>query len=140
MKKILLLFGVAAFTSVSAQQNDFFDIEKHLQKKSKEKQSKKFPALSFPKTRNFSFPKLNQENFPVYTFSGSNNYTLLPNGNKVYTLSQDNMPCIVPDMKEWNIMPNLAYHRLSHPFNWLNKNEPGQIPNAWTKPPVLIPE
>jgi hypothetical protein len=135
MKKIFLFFGVAAFTSASAQQNDFFDVDKHLQKK-----NKKLPVLSIPKTWNFSFPEFIQENFSVYPFNGSNNYTVLPHGNKIYSLSQDHMPCIVPDMKEWGIMPNLAYYHLSHPYNWHNKKEFGQIPNAWTKPPVLIPE
>lgn len=33
MKKIFLLFGIAAFSAASAQQKDVFDIHKHLQKK-----------------------------------------------------------------------------------------------------------
>jgi hypothetical protein len=32
---------------------------------------------------------------------------VLSNGNKVYLLPQDNMPCIVPDMKQFN-MPVVA--------------------------------
>jgi len=30
MKKVFLLFGIAAFSSASAQQKDLFDIQKHL--------------------------------------------------------------------------------------------------------------
>ena len=33
MKKIFLFFGVTVFAFASAQQNDFFDVDKHLRKK-----------------------------------------------------------------------------------------------------------
>jgi len=28
---------------------------------------------------------------------------ILPNGNKLYLLAQDNMPCVVPDMSQFNM-------------------------------------
>ncbi len=42
MKKIFLLFGVAAFSSASAQQKNLLDIQKHLDKMVK---NKKFPGV-----------------------------------------------------------------------------------------------
>jgi hypothetical protein len=58
---------------------------------------------------------------PGFSITISGNTYNLPNGNKVITLSQDNMPCVVPDMKRFNMpvfkvevpttMPNAAINR-----------------------------
>ena len=84
--------------------------------------------------------KLTQEELIIHPRIQINNYTLLPNGNKILSLAPDNMPCIVPDMAQWNTMPNPAFHSLSHHRLLHDNYSIRQIPNAWTKPPVLIPE
>jgi hypothetical protein len=40
-----------------------------------------------------------------YTYLGNNIIDILPNNTKIYSLPQDNMPCIVPDLTQFN-MPN----------------------------------
>jgi hypothetical protein len=50
--------------------------------------------------------------------------TTLPNGNKVYALPQDNMPCIVPNIQY--TMPNGSGNQM------LNQSQPGAIPNPGT--------
>ena len=52
----------------------------------------------------------------------------LENGSKVYSLPQDNMPCLVPEMSQFN-MPNLAKGKK------VNGMPPGIIP-----PYKIIPE
>lgn len=103
MKKVFLIAGILAFAVVSAQQNEFFDIQKHLQEKSKKERKQKEQSLLLS-NRGFRI-KNNVEYFSgpnQYTIN-SNQYTLLPNGNKVYTLPLDHMPCIVPDMHQFNM-------------------------------------
>lgn len=41
MKKLLFLLSICSFTAASAQQNDLFDIQKHLLKKSTEENNVK---------------------------------------------------------------------------------------------------
>lgn len=48
---------------------------------------------------------------------------ILPNGNKVISLPQDNMPCIIPDMTQFNT-PNMAV-----PVYPYKQKGPGAIPN-----------
>ena len=47
-------------------------------------------------------------------------YTL-SNGNKVYSLPQDNMPCVVPDMSQYNTMamvtPEKNQYNMPNPAN-----------------------
>lgn len=113
MKKIFFFVSILGFSFVSAQQKGIFDIQKHLQQKFKQEQDQKQKehALSFLK-RNQLF--LQWPSPPQARLSH-----ILANGNKVYLLPQDNMPCIVPDMGQFN-MPNLAK----------GKRIPGKMPNA----------
>lgn len=122
MKKTIILTVALTGLSVyaSAQQKDFFDIQKYLQHKSKSKKEiiKKIDRNSF--IGSFSVA-------PAQTplNSGSISHSL-PNGDKVVLLSIDNMPCVVTDMKK--------FQRFSFPENnssivFLN-NTIGRIPNA----------
>ncbi len=66
---------------------------------------------------NFSSMGTN-EPFPLAKFSHT-----LPNGNKIYLLPQDNMPCVVPGMEEFN-MPVVKAEIL--PYNIPNPAYPPQ--------------
>lgn len=96
MKKLFLLIGIGAFTGVSAQQKDIFDIQGHLQKKLKQ-ESKIASALP------------QQKVMPTLPFCGNRNKLshILPNGDKVVMLPIDNMPCVQPDMKQFTVTPSL---------------------------------
>ena len=124
MKKVFLLFGIAAFSSASAQQNDLFDIQKHLQKKNVEdKKSVEKNNITLPLNR----PKTYSN---IYLGNKPENYYTLPNGDKVVTISGYNMPCVQPDMLQFQTMPNIANNS---PFNFNyspNRIQPGQIPNG----------
>ena len=129
MKKVFLLFGIAAFTTASAQQNDLFDIQKHLQKKSvdynKLIENKKID-LAFSKPFIYNPPQVNNNPVDSYT---------LPNGDKVVISTLDNMPCVQPDMQQFQRMPNLGYEGQ---FNFSPQRVfPGQIPNG-SKPYSMI--
>lgn len=126
MKKIFTIANILAFSFASAQQNDVFDIQKHLQQKIKDEISQKQkeqllsilrPKISF---KTFSIPA------PQAKFLMS-----LSNGNKVYALPPDNMPCIVPDMSQFN-KADLAGPDLKQKSFLLNRNLPGKIPNPAT--------
>jgi len=123
MKKIFLLFGVAAFSSVSAQQNDFFDINKHIQKKRTESKKAAEKKLILPSIKPF-------QHYNTYSTNKATLPYLLQNGDKVVTLGQDNMPCIVPDMRQFQNMPNMA-NKEQFNFNYSpQKVLPFQIPNG----------
>ena len=126
MKKVFLLFGIAAFSAASAQEKDLFDIQKHLQMKQAEDKKNNTIKLVPPflrtvaPTSNFYMP-----NKPELTYT-------LENGDKVITLGQDNMPCIVPDMSFFKSMPNSGYAGNYYPNNLftIRQRELGQIPNG----------
>ena len=129
MKKAFLFFGIAAFTSASAQQNDLFDIQQHLLKKSvdynKLNENKKID-LAFSKPFIYYPPQINNNPADSYTLS---------NGDKVVISRLDNMPCVQPDMQQFQRMPNIAYQEK---FNFSTQQLlPGQIPNG-SKPFSLI--
>jgi len=119
MKMIFLLLGVAGFTAASAQDKDLFDIQKHLQKKQGEN-NKILEKRNFPKPPSKIAP---------FTRLRARHSHILPNGDKLMLLTQDNMPCIVPDMKQF-LMPNI-----SNPEDYFRSlplitKRPGSIPNA----------
>ncbi len=122
MKKVFLLFGIAAFSSASAQQQDLFDIQKHLQKiqvENKKADKKNSLVLQFNKP----FPPVS-----LYTRNTSIDSYNLPNGDRVVISSLDHMPCIQPDMSQFQTMPNVIYDK---PFNFSpQKPLPGQVPNG----------
>lgn len=115
MKKIFLVFGIASFSSASAQQKDVFDIERHLQKLTTEK---KKPEVSLQRQPVFEFRQL-----PPILLS------TLPNGDRVMTLPGYNMPCVVPGNTYLYSTPNLT--ATSQPLlpGTYKGNHPGAIPN-----------
>lgn len=92
MKYLLLVAGIFIFGSVAAQNDEIYYLQKHI-KKSQQKKTNSLlkhqsPVVLAPQLNNYSEKDL------TYT---------LPNGNKVITLSQDNMPCVGPDMTQFNM-------------------------------------
>ena len=62
--------------------------------------------------------------------TGAANPMMLANGNKVYALPQDKMPCIVPDVV--NNMPNAFQRSLAN-------IDLGKIPNLAPEPKPIFP-
>ena len=121
MKKVFLLFGIAAFSSASAQQKDVFDIQKHLDKMVKDKK------ISGGIFNPFNKPA------PVTNYGYSpNNQKLshiLPGGDKVFLLSQDNMLCVIP-RETLSIMPNISDPDKYFESPLFRNDTPGSIPNV----------
>jgi hypothetical protein len=132
MKKVFLLVGIATFSAASAQQNDLFDIQKHLQKKQAEGKNigEKMKLLLHP------FKKANLYN--TYTTNNPTFSHTTPNGDKIITLGQDNMPCVVPDMSLFQAMPNTGYDKNFLNNLWLSTRQPGQIPNGSSPLKMLV--
>jgi hypothetical protein len=91
--------------------------------KEKEKAEKNHPL----RTRSCYWGRLNRKPQSKYI-----NGFILPNGDKVITLSIDNMPCVVPDMNLFKTMPNPVYNWNSYGNSLidLRQRQPGQIPNG----------
>jgi len=123
MKKILFIISILAFWFACAQQNDFLDIQKQIEKRIKDDKKQKEKQ----QLRDFRLISFHQQ------FSQAKLLQVLPNGNKIYSLPLDNMPCIVPDMSQFNT-PNLADRSLT-----LKSNIPGRIPNP-VIPYRIIPQ
>jgi hypothetical protein len=100
MKQVFLIAVVLSFSAVVAQTPD--NIQDWL---------KKFK------------PKSSVLKSPL-PFTSAEVYFALPKGNRMYALPQDNMPCIVPDMHQFN-MP-VAKGKTVFP---LSPSSPGAIPN-----------
>lgn len=92
MKRIFFVIAIGAFSFASAQNNrDSFWL-KTLPVKPK-------INSQLPETYRFHFtPQLLDQSKLLHT---------LPNGNKVYALPMDNMPCVVPDMSQHNTTPTI---------------------------------
>lgn len=104
MKLILLSVSVSLFGIASAQ-----DTKPPMLKKVN------------PYTNKNAVPsKPSIQNTPVYN---AKPLLVLPNGNRVVALPQDNMPCIVPNMNQFS-MPNTA-----PPLYPQKQKGPGTIPN-----------
>lgn len=123
MKKVFLLFGIAAFSSAAAQEKNLFDIQKHLQKKQAEArkitQEKKYVLPPFKKFQPAD-PFINRLHNQSYT---------LPNGD-VVLYGIGSMPCIKPDMSQFQTMPDIAN---SQPYSYkfyTKRIQPGQILNG----------
>ena len=102
MKSIFLLFAVATFSFASAQTDTFW--------------VKPIP----PKVKDYSskLPQTYLVNPPQNLISNSRLLNALPNGNKVYALPQDNMPCIVPDMSQYTtpvLKPDVPLYTIPNP-------------------------
>ncbi|HKZ67739.1 MAG TPA: hypothetical protein VJ111_15340 [Chitinophagaceae bacterium] len=83
MKYLFLLATVTVFSSVSAQNDEVFYLQKQIKKKLEKR------VTGFPNYQS-SIPVQPQKDLAY----------ILPGGNKVSTLPQDNMPCIIPDMSQ----------------------------------------
>jgi hypothetical protein len=95
MKYLFFISGVLIAGIAAAQNDDTYYLEKQL----KHKNAKK----------NVVLPQYRSPN-PQTDIAYS-----LPNGNKVTSLQQDNMPCIVPDMSRFNmpcIKPEKQYYNM----------------------------
>lgn len=115
MKVLFSLLSVCAFSFASAQSNDLFDVNQHLKKineKSKVESEKQIIRNPFSINIDTSF--------------------YLPNGDKVVTLQGYNMPCVVPDMSQFQSMPVAGKSFV------LKRNEYGAIPNPSN--PIQIEE
>jgi hypothetical protein len=98
MKKVFVIMAFVAYVDASAQDNQTPLVK---------------PVPPKPKTNAVEAPR-----FYVFT-PGQPQLAVkghlvntLPNGNKVYALAQDNMPCVVPDITQYNmpvIKPRVEY-------------------------------
>lgn len=121
MKMTFFLFGLLGCYAANAQQKDIFDVQDHLEKKSKGKKEVYVKPLFNKKISANLFTGNNYNDF--FPFS-------LSNGDKVISLPIDNMPCIIPDMKRFKIMPNISTDRNNKlPEISPNDHFPGKIPN-----------
>ena len=120
MKKITLIVGLLGCYAASAQESDFFNDQLKLRRQ-KEKQPHGY-QLPAPQDQPAIAPPALFQPGPGITAPGRF-LRQLPNGNKVYALSQDNMPCIVPEMNR-QVMPNRAGNGLRY-----RRPEAGAIPN-----------
>lgn len=105
MKKMLLAMALFGVYSASAQDNDFFDTQMKLRKQKEEKKKPRFFPLPAPSIRQSPVPEILSITTPAISPHGRLTGQLA-DGSKVYALPQDNMPCIVPDMDRFTIMPN----------------------------------
>ncbi len=113
MKKVFLLFGIAAFTGASAQNNDPFDINKHLEKKGNLTNRKGFITQNLKQTSKVEINGL----VPVFS---------LANGDKVLSSPKYNMPVVTPGNSFFYTMPTFfipSYRDSLSKF-------PGRMPNA----------
>jgi hypothetical protein len=126
MKQIFFLAGIVAFSFAYGQQQFIIP---------KDQLGKKFNYLNLQKPKTDSFPFLSHflNQYPQATLM-----QVLPNRNKLYSLPLDHMPCIVPDMSQFN-KNDLASSNFNFNFLIQERNLPGKIPNAIT-PYRIIPE
>jgi len=131
MKKYFLIACLTAFSFAAAQQNDFFDIQKHLQEKSAKKRLQKLSEKYFPPNPETLIDKF-RTGLPEDSHSQAKLSFILPDGDKVYSLPMDHMPCIVSDKKNYaDNMPTLRdkIKFYSYPDKNTSAPPPGAIPN-----------
>ncbi|MEI9945363.1 MAG: hypothetical protein WDN26_14245 [Chitinophagaceae bacterium] len=95
MKFILFTIAIATFSFASAQENKYPNL---LQKK-KSTYSELMKQNWKPETNTTALIELPPITIPEQL---RQNYYTLPNGNRIYALAQDHMPCIVPDISQYN--------------------------------------
>jgi hypothetical protein len=128
MKYLLVIAGMLSVGTVIAQNPN---ITQDRLKKFKSN----VPVLKAPLLK----PFISSDPYSVQkAFASTDAYVVLANGNKMYRLSQDNMPCIVPDIMQYS-MPNLADKKINPQFYFDPYGIPNPaLPNA-TKP-VIPPD
>jgi len=103
MKKLFLIMGIAGFTFAAAQDNGVPRI-------------KVIPPK--PKNNISTTPKTYLVTPPAQLLADAKLLNTLPNGNKVYALPQDNMPCVVPGMSQFNmptVKPDIPEYTIPNP-------------------------
>lgn len=122
MKKILLIAAVIAFSFASAQGPNY----------------RILPPK--PETNTFRIPGITIDPSKRLLAEARSSW-LLPNGNMAFRLSQDNMPCIVPDMSQYNmpvVKPQVLYNIPNPAFP--QKNQWQVVPQAETISPEKLQE
>ena len=122
MKTLFLLSGLITFSFASGQNNDLFDVNQHLKKLNSDKKAKLEKQNLFKPFNDYS---------GLFGTKKTKSFFLL-NGDKVITLPQYNMPCVVPAMKKFQSMPNAG-----NSFD-IKRNKYGAIPNPSS--PLYIEE
>ena len=117
MKHYFLATSLLLSSSLFAQQNELVNIDSLIKKRIDDqiKQKLHLPVLK-AEIDNYTF------SVPVKTGQPSLLASPLPNGEYLLLLPADHMPCVVPDMRQFQTMPvkgNLTEL----------KNNPGMIPN-----------
>ncbi|MBI5371819.1 MAG: hypothetical protein HZA79_07315 [Sphingobacteriales bacterium] len=120
MKKVFLLFGLAGGYGLAAQQADLTDLGEKIRQRIAKETEVKF-QLDFWKNRALTAPA-NGYGSPQ-NFKGKPVFTL-PNQDQVWVLPTDRMPCVVPDMTAFQVMPVAG--KLSGTGN---PEQAGRIPN-----------
>lgn len=103
MKKILLIASIFSFGFAAAQEPYVIDADKFLQNHKQ--------VSPFKQDANPDLQTLLKDYYSRMKSVAQPKFYTLPNGNRVYTLPQDNMPCIVSYSGNYN-MPNPAPHDL----------------------------
>ncbi len=116
MKRIFFLISIAASSVAVAQQQDIFDIQKHLQKKHQ---------LSKVNELKNNFTPLQRLAVSCVMPSQNLSYTL-DNGDKVM-YGTGTMPCVKPGKQQMHNMPGPV---TADQLLDLSTPAPGQIPNA----------
>jgi hypothetical protein len=119
MKKIFFfLLSSFSFCFLHAQEKvSLFDPKNYLEQKT----ATTNPVYEWSLKNKVTDEEFKKLLLPRFNITISGNTYNLPNGNKVIILPQDNMPCVVPDMKQFNMpllkpevpatMPNAAINR-----------------------------
>ena len=122
MQKLIVFLMSVSFVTVSAQQPKY-DFKKYLENNKPSVFQKKDPNSQKPYK---SF--IEQLNSRIAIVAQGKYLHSLSNGNKIYALPQDNMLCIVPDMRHFN-MPNAG-----------KGIRPSGMPPGIFKPYKIIPD
>lgn len=116
MRKIFFLLFITVSAAASAQQQDIFDIQQHLQSK-----KPLFPKLQNP------VPFIKTTSVPPVSVP---DHSLSLSQGAVVEYGNGTMPCIKVDMAQFCTMPNVVYMNKAFIAENLTQIQPGQIPNG----------
>lgn len=116
MKSICLAVGLIAASGVAAQQPDLADLNKLIRQRiGKSQQQESAGKFSIPANPKILVVPKELTGKPEYT---------LPNGDQVYRLPTDQMPCVKPGHQQVYSMPVLPFHK-----ELIQPGKSGNIPN-----------
>jgi hypothetical protein len=102
MKKIFFVLAIGTFSFASGQNRPWVK-----------------PIPPKPRIDSYKLPKTYSFNYTPQVLDNAKLLHTLPNGNKVYALPMDNMPCVVPDMSQYNTMatvnPKVPLYSIPNP-------------------------